>query len=299
RQLADEAGYIASGNLDHPLPPAGRDDEIGLLNRSFRNMQSSLVRHIRELTEATAAQERLARELQIARNIQMGMVPHTFPERADVDLFASMMPAKEVGGDLYDFFIQGEKLYFCVGDVSGKGIPASLFMAVSRGMFRVVAGQELPPAEIARRINDAVSEENEMMLFVTMFIGVIDLSTGTMDYCNCGHNAPVLLPCDGGQARFLECIPNTAIGIVSGFSYEGQRIDDVRGKAIFVYTDGLNEAEDAVHSQFGNERMISELGCEPFTDARGLITRMEQAVTVHVAGADPSDDLTMLCVKFG
>ena len=279
RGLAFEADTIASGDLDHQLEPVERTDEIGMLNQSFRNMQSSLVRHIEDLTAATASRERMERELQIARNIQMAMVPHDFPARKDVDLYASMVPAREVGGDLYDFCIVNEKLFFCLGDVSGKGVPASLLMAV------------------ARQINEMTSEENEQMIFVTMFIASIDLSSGTMEFCNCGHNAPVLLSGKGGKPAFLDCKPNMAIGIQQGFAFEGQRIENVKGKPLFLYTDGLNEAENRQKEEFGNEKMLEVLGEDKFVDARTTVEKMCQAVAFHVDGAEASDDLTMLCVK--
>jgi sigma-B regulation protein RsbU (phosphoserine phosphatase) len=296
-KLAEEADYIASGNFDRPMPVRKRNDEIGVLSQSFVHMQSSLVRHIQELTESTASRERMERELQIARNIQMGMVPHDFDLGKKVDLYASMVPAREVGGDLYDCFVQDDKLYLCVGDVSGKGVPASLFMSVARAMFRVVARQGLAPAEIARRINDTVSEKNDQMIFVTMFLAAVDLKTGVMEYCNCGHNAPVLFPGPDKAPAFLDCLSNTALGIESGFDYEGQRVDDMRGKILFLYTDGLNEAENADHEQFGNDRMLACLGDGPFLDARSLIDRLSEAVASHVAGAEASDDLTMLCLR--
>jgi len=295
--LADEASIIAAGDLEHPLKTDGRMDEVGVLNNSFGNMQSSLVKYIDELTKTTASNERIERELQIARNIQMSMVPHEFPSREDVDLYGSMTPAKEVGGDLYDFFIQGEKLYFCIGDVSGKSVPASLIMAVSRGMFRILARQELLPDEIACRINDTIAEENEQLIFVTMFIGRVDLATGVLSYCNCGHNAPVLLQGHGREAAFLDCIPNTAVGVVPGFAYQCQQVSDFRGKVLFLYTDGLNEAENAEQCQFGNERMLAEISGRPFQDARELVHRLGEAVSGHVAGCEPNDDLTMLCVR--
>ena len=294
-KLAEEADFIASGNFENPMPAENRSDEIGQLSHSFRHMQSSLVQHIRELTESTATRERMARELQIARNIQMGMVPHEFNLEEDIDLYALIRPAREVGGDLYDFFVQGRKLYLCIGDVSGKGIPASLLMAVARAMFRVVARQELPPEEIARRINDTVAEKNEQMIFVTMFIATIDLTTGAMDYCNCGHNPPVLL--SGCEPAFLDCTANTAIGIMPDFDFEGQRLDDIRDKVLFLYTDGLNEAENAAHEQFGNERMLAVLGREPFQDTRSLVERINLAVATHVDGAEANDDMTLLCLK--
>ena len=296
-KLAEEADYIASGNFDRPMPVRKRNDEIGVLSQSFVHMQSSLVRHIQELTESTASRERMERELQIARNIQMGMVPHDFDLGKKVDLYASMVPAREVGGDLYDCFVQDDKLYLCIGDVSGKGVPASLFMSVARAMFRVVARQGLAPAEIARRINDTVSEKNDQMIFVTMFLAAVDLKTGVMEYCNCGHNAPVLFPGPDKAPAFLDCLSNTALGIASGFDYEGQRVDDMRGKILFLYTDGLNEAENADHEQFGNDRMLACLGDGPFLDSRSLIDRLSEAVASHVAGAEASDDLTMLCLR--
>ena len=296
-KLAAEADHIASGNFDRPLPASRRNDEIGLLSQSFGHMQSSLVQHIKELTESTASRERMEKELQIARNIQNGMVPHDFDLGKKVDLYASMVPAREVGGDLYDFFVQDNKLYLCIGDVSGKGVPASLLMAVARAMFRVLARQGLSPAEIARRINDTIAEKNEQMLFVTMFLAAIDLSSGVMEYCNCGHNAPVLFAGPDKSPAFLDCLPNTAVGVLSGFDYEGQRIDDMWDRVLFLYTDGLNEAENDAHEQFGNERMLTCLGDSPFLDARTLIDRLSAAVASHVAGAEPSDDLTMLCLR--
>ena len=135
------------------------------------------------------------------------------------------------------------------------------------------------------------------MLFVTMFFACIDLQSGSMEFCNCGHNAPVMLSHSGGAPHFLDCKPNTVIGIMPGFEYEGQHVDDIRDKVLFLYTDGLNEAENANHDQFGNDAMLEELGREPFHDAESLVKQMEAAVARHVDGADASDDLTMLCVR--
>lgn len=296
-RLAEEADFIASGNFERPLPSIQRDDEIGLLSQSFGNMQSSLVRHIEELTESTASRERMERELQIARDIQMGMVPHDFNLGKKVDLYASMVPAREVGGDLYDCFVQDRKLYLCIGDVSGKGVPASLLMSVARAMFRVLARQGLSPAEIASRINDTIAEKNDQMIFVTMFLASVNLSTGVMEYCNCGHNAPVLVDGPDKAPAFLDCLANTAVGILGGYKYEGQQIADMRDKILFLYTDGVNEAENAAHEQFGNDRMLACLASEPFQDSRSMVERLSAAVAAHVAGAEPSDDLTMLCLR--
>lgn len=297
RDLASQAEEIASGHFDNLIPQTRRQDEIGVLNRSFRFMQSSLVNYIKELTETTAKKERIEGELQIARNIQMGMVPRVFPpfpDRKDIDLFASITPAKEVGGDLYDYFIQNEKLYFCIGDVSGKGVPASLFMAVARNLYRLLSQQGLPPSEVARYINDTLAENNEELMFVTMFLGVVDLSTGVLEYCNCGHNPPVVL--DGGP-RFLDCLPNTPIGISVGLEFQGQRIDSFKDTPLLLYTDGLNEAENISHEELGNDRMMAAIASAPFTTAEELISRLRITVAQHVGTAEPSDDLTMLCIK--
>ena len=292
-QLAKQAETIASGKFDENLPVTDRIDEIGKLSNSFRYMQTSLVNYIDELTRTTANKERIEGELRIAHDIQMGMIPRifpAFPERDDIDIYASMTPAKEVGGDLYDFFIQNDKLYYCVGDVSGKGIPASLFMAVTRNLFRVVAQQELPPAEIARQINDTLSEDNDQGMFVTMFIGVINLKTGEMSYCNCGHNPPVI------EDKFMQMEPNVPMGLFTGFEFVDECIDNVENKMILLYTDGLNEAENEAHEQYGDDRLLAYMQQHAET-AKTTINDLLESVAQHVAGAEPSDDLTMLCFK--
>ena len=292
-QLAKQAETIASGKFDENLPVIDRIDEIGKLSNSFRYMQTSLVNYIDELTRTTANKERIEGELRIAHDIQMGMIPRifpAFPERDDIDIYASMTPAKEVGGDLYDFFIQNDKLYYCVGDVSGKGIPASLFMAVTRNLFRVVAQQELPPAEIARQINDTLSEDNDQGMFVTMFIGVINLKTGEMSYCNCGHNPPVI------EDEFMQMEPNVPMGLFTGFEFVDECIDNVENKMILLYTDGLNEAENEAHEQYGDDRLLAYMQQHAET-AKTTINDLLESVAQHVAGAEPSDDLTMLCFK--
>ena len=296
--LARQAEDIASGHFDTVLPENTQPDELGTLSRSFADMQSSLVTYMDELTRTTANKVRIERELQIAQNIQMGMIPQVFPpfpERKDIDLYASMVPAREVGGDLYDYFIQGRRLYFCIGDVSGKGVPASLFMTVVLNLFRAAGKQGLLPAEIAHQINETLTDGNEQLMFVTMFIGAIDLQTGKLDFCNCGHNPPVILPPDG-KPVFLSCKANTAIGVLSDAVFEGEYADGFKDTPLFLYTDGLNEAENPDHELFGSDRLLAVLG-ESFTDAETVVKRMQAAISDHVAGADASDDLTMLCLE--
>lgn len=299
--LADQAEDIASGHFDNVLPEVGREDEIGILSRSFKHMQASLVSYIDELTRTTAKKERIEGELQIARDIQMAMVPRSFPpfpERKDVDLYAFMNPAKEVGGDLYDFFILKEKLYFCIGDVSGKGVPASMFMAVVRSLFRVAGQQGLSPSAIARQINDAISEDNEQMMFVTMFIGVVDLVSGELDFCNCGHNPPLLLSRGKEAPVFLDCEANTSVGVVPGFEFTGQHFKGLKGRPLLLFTDGLNEAENSEHEQFGNDRIVQVLSEKPYESVSETIDRLRAAIARHAGSAEQSDDLTMMCLEW-
>ena len=249
-----------------------------------------------QLEETTIAKERIESDLRIARDIQMSMVPSNFPDRPDLDLYASMTPAKEVGGDLYGYVLIGDKLYFALGDVSGKGVPASLFMAQATRLFRTLAAQGMMPAEIATRINDALSgEDNERGMFVTMFLGLIDLTTGHLDFCNAGHNPPVLI--GDGTTEFLEMIPNIPIGLWPGMEFEGEEIADITNRPLFVYTDGLNEAENRQQEQFSDERLLEILQTTPFESSEKTIEMLREEVEKHRDGAEPNDDLTMLCVK--
>lgn len=243
------------------------------------------------MAEMKAHQERMESELRIARDIQMSMVPSTFPQHEHLDMYASMVPAKEVGGDLYGYVINDDKLYFCVGDVSGKGVPASLFMAQATRLFRTLAAQQMMPADICNRINDALCEDNEQGMFVTMFIGLVDLHTGHLAFCNAGHNPPVV------DCQFLSMIPNAPIGLWPGLDYEGEEIESINGKTIFIYTDGLNEAENKEQQQFGDNRLLNILTSNRSQDSRQEIETMTAEVQKHRAGAEPNDDLTMMCIR--
>ena len=249
-----------------------------------------------QLEETTAAKERIESDLRIARDIQRSMVPSTFPDRPDLDLYASMTPAREVGGDLYGYLLQDDKLYFALGDVSGKGVPASLFMAQATRLFRTLAAQQMMPAEICTHINDALSgEDNEAGMFVTMFMGLVDLKTGHLDFCNAGHNPPVLV--ESGKAEFIEMLPNAPIGLWPGMQYEGEELQSIMGMPLFVYSDGLNEAENRQQEQFSDERLVEILEKTPFESSKQMIELLSTEVEKHRDGAEPNDDLTMLCVR--
>ena len=295
QQLAGQAKTIASGDFETQLPDDGRIDEIGQLRSSFTEMQQSLVRYIDELKSTTAQKAAFESELKVASDIQMGMVPRifpAFPKRKDIDLYASMTPAKEVGGDLYDYFEQNEQIYFCVGDVSGKGIPASLFMAVTRNLFRIIAQQGKSPVEIGEQINTFLVQDNEQGMFVTMFIGKIDLTTGRFDFCNCGHNPPLI---DG---KFLEMkYTNLPLGMWECDKFDGETIEDIRGHQLVIYTDGLNEAENPEHEILGNDKLLELMKGAEKLSAEEVIHMLQQAVEQHRAGASPNDDLTLLCLR--
>ena len=249
-----------------------------------------------QLEQTTAAKERIESELRIAREIQMSMVPHEFPERPDLDLYASMTPAKEVGGDLYDYLLEDDILYFCLGDVSGKGVPASLFMAQTIRLFRALAKQHQMPAYIATRLNEELTEKNDNGMFITMFIGQLNLITGLFHFCNAGHNPPVI----GGDelhGSFLEMEPNAPIGLWPDLEFIGEEIESIKGRPLFIYSDGLNEAENTKQEQFGDDRMLDILRHTKFNDARHVVELMEAEVKRHRNGAEPNDDMTIMCLK--
>ena len=293
--LALQAETIASGQFDKTLPEDKRIDEIGSLNHTFSNMQHSLVNYIEEVKNTTAMKASIESELKVASDIQMGMIPRVFPpfpDRQDIDLYATMMPAKVVGGDLYDYFLQDERLYFCIGDVSGKGIPASMFMAITRNLFRIIAQQNRAPWEVATQINAFLTKDNEQSMFVTMFIGMIDLRKGLMEFCNCGHNAPIL---DG---KFLEAKDtNQPLGLWESKAFVGEVIDDIRNKQLLLYTDGLNEAENKQQDRLGDDRLLELMQDSTHLSSEEVINKLKAAVINHRDGAEPNDDLTLLCLS--
>ena len=291
--LSDSAQEVAKGNFDASLPTFKHNDEVAQLRDSFGIMQQSLKQYMEDLKESTTAKASIERELDIAHNIQMSMLPKTFPafpNRKDIELYAALVPAKAVGGDLYDFFIRDEKLFFCIGDVSGKGVPASLVMAVSRTLFRNIAAHTAEPNHIVETMNKNICEGNENCMFVTLFVGVLDLQTGHLSYCNAGHDAPYI------QDKLLPCDSNLPIGVTETCQYSNQETDLASGTTFFLYTDGLTEAENADRQLFGEQRIT-----ETITAFKGspqeLIETMTAAVHKFVGDYEQSDDLTMLAFR--
>ena len=301
RRLADEAETIASGQFDAMLPDFKRIDEIGQLSHSFGNMQQSLVKYIDELKNTTAQKASIESDLRIASGIQMGMLPEQFPtreDRDDVELYASLTPAKEVGGDLFDFYFRDEKLFFCIGDVSGKGVPASLFMAVTRSTFRTVSAHESMPDRIVTIMNKTIADMNKNHMFVTLLVGVLDLPTGRLHYCNAGHDAPLLIGAGVGE---LPCDPNIPVGFMPTWKYSLQEARIFTGTTILLFTDGLTEAMNADYEQFQMER-VNEVANRALSNQqqspRQLIAQMTDAVHEFVGDAEQSDDLTMMAIQY-
>ena len=274
-------------------------------SKEIENAYGKLEEAYGKLEETTTAKERIESELRIARDIQMEMVPHVFnqfPAEYNIDLFASMTPAKEVGGDLYDFSLQGKFLYVCLGDVSGKGVPASMTMAVAVNLFRSIAKGGYSPEYITTRLNDTLSADNESKMFVTMFIAKIDLETGHMDFCNAGHNPPVIInnslkPGDPNRTSYLKMETNIPIGLWEEMEFVGESVENLKGKTLLIYTDGVTEAENEKLEQYGDDRLLELLRDSEQTSSESILNLIKNDLAKHVGNAAQSDDLTMLCLK--
>ena len=256
----------------------------------------SLIRSQAKYKDLDERKEKMGRELQIASDIQMAMIPkdtNSITERKDLDIAASIDPAKEVGGDLYDYYLRGGRLFFCIGDVSGKGIPASLVMAMTRSVFRTLSTHEDSPARIVSAMNDSMAEFNESNMFVTLFCGSLDLTTGHLRYCNAGHNPPFVLT---DSIRLMDVEPNLPLGVVMGVDYKEQECNLHYDDALLLYTDGLTEAENEAHEQFGVERVKASLSGRK--SAVDHLKTIKGKLSDFVGNAPQSDDLTMLFLHF-
>ena len=250
------------------------------------------------LEEVTIQKERIESELRIAHDIQMKMVPNVFPTRPDIDIYASMIPAKEMCGDLYDFFVRNDQLYFCIGDVTGKGVPAALFMTVTKNLFRAYASNESTPDYIVSQMNHNLTEDNKSHMFVTLFVGILDLSSGLLRYCNAGHEDPIIV---NRETRLLPINRIFPVGAVAGTPYQTQAIVMEPQTTIFLYTDGVTEAMTADKKMFGRQQILDEINRAIQTGQvapKALIERMTAAVQAFVGDTEQSDDLTMLAINY-
>lgn len=299
-KFSQAAREIATGRFDIQIPQVRSHDEIRHLHDSLIYMQNSLSNYVNELRETTASKEHIESELSIAREIQMGMIPKIFPpypDRNDVDLHAILQPAKEVGGDLYDFYMDGNHLYFLIGDVSGKGVPASLFMAITRSLFRTLSQHVLSPAKIVTDMNNSISDTNESNMFVTLIVGILDLETGKLKLSNAGHNPPILIQTDG-HVSFVEFKTQIFAGVIEDFVYVDEEITLEKGSKLFLYTDGVTEAENTDKELYGEEKLMATLSDNASSNVRATVDVVVSSIVNHVKEAEASDDLTILLIQY-
>lgn len=261
----------------------------------------------RKLQSMTINEASIGRELQVASAIQMGMVPifnPAFPDRPELDISGFLKPAKSVGGDLYDYVVRNNYLYFCIGDVSGKGIPASLFMMVNLALFRSATQHTTNPAELVRNLNESLSKGNTHCMFCTMFVGILNLDTGQLDYCNAGHNPPIFRSVDEDgniNLHYLKPKANVAVGMVEDFDFEKETLMLHPSESLFLYTDGVTESENRLHELFGEEatlKALTEARQHMAQTSKDVIDFVVEKVEEHANGAEQSDDITMLIVGY-
>lgn len=301
KDFAESARLIAAGNFNVNLPEIKTEDEMKELHNSFSYMQKELGNYVINLKDTTAAKEKIESELRIAKEIQLSMIPHIFPPFPDlpqIDVYAVLKSAKEVGGDLYDFFvIDGNKFCFAIGDVSGKGVPASLFMAVTRTLVRSISDKEYSPGVIVGTLNKSISQNNDSNMFVTFFLGVLDLSNGILKYTNAGHNPPVIINNNKGAVMF-EKTKYIPVGLFEDFQYGESTLQLESGDKIFLYTDGVSEAENIDNKLFGDDTIMNVINMNITASPRDLIGKMEEQIASHVNGFAQSDDITMMTIVY-
>ena len=301
RKLAESTRILAAGSLDAPLPQIAGDDEVARLAKSFVVMRDELKTHITMLEVAATTKVRIESELRIAQRIQMELVPKTFPpfpDRDDFELYAMMTPAREVGGDFYDFMMPDpDHLWIVIGDVSGKGIAAALFMAVTRTFLRAFFHEEKSPGKVLCRVNNELSRNNEASMFVTLFCGVLHLPSGNFRWANAGHNLPLLLTADGA-ATFLPKTRGVVAGAMEDIQFSEAEMTLAAGDSLYLYTDGVNEAMNAAEQLFGNERMQEALVRYGQAGCVAMVDGIASELTKFVDGAEQSDDITMLALRY-
>jgi phosphoserine phosphatase RsbU/P len=304
RLLADNTREIAQGNLDIELPQATTRDEVGDLAVSFEGMRLALKEYIVNLRETTAAKERYESELKIARNIQMSFLPKRFPpfpDNVEFDIFAAIEPAREVGGDLYDFFlIDREHLFFSIGDVSGKGVPAALFMAVAKILMKGHAGTDMDPSEILAGANTELCIDNDSMMFVTVFCGILNFKTGELKYSNAGHNPPIIIRSDGGRfsADWLPLPAGFFLAIMEDAAYKTETVTLQPGDRLFLYTDGVTEAMNEGEQPYSDERLLQFIAEREAAMPETLIHAVMHDLKAFTGDAPQSDDITMVALHF-
>ncbi len=300
RSLAVAAQAIGKGNLDYNIPRTNIRDEVGVLTNVFSDMKESLKKHIEKLTETTSAKERIEKELQIAHDVQMSILPmlDSLPESSEFDLFALMSPAREVGGDMYDFFMTDENsLWLIIGDVSGKGIPAAFYMALTKTMLHMSSYSNSTPGEVLTVVNNELCRNNPYSMFITIFIARLNLRTGVLLYSNAGHNPPVIVQKNGGLSFMDERI-GPACGMASGIKYGTRRSKFSKESTLFMFTDGVTESINSSGCLFTEERLNEVLLRAADMGPRELISKTMQTIGAFAKDMPQNDDISMLAVKY-
>ncbi|MEI8006544.1 MAG: SpoIIE family protein phosphatase [Bacteroidota bacterium] len=296
-RLVDATHRIGQGDFGTALPVFTSKDEISQLTNAFSHMKDELVNYIANLQDATAAREKIESELSVAHDIQMGLLPKNFPARDDWDLGALLNPARAVGGDLYDYyFLDDDHLFIAIGDVSGKGVPASLFMVTARILFRSRVSLNVPLNQSVYEINKEICRENPNQMFVTFIAGIVDLKNSCMTYCNAGHNPPFLVK-PGGRIKKLGDVHGIPLGIFEHATYTSGSVLFEPGDAILLYTDGVTEAISSADNFYGEEPMLEIVRQNPDLCPADLINRLEDDVIGFMKGVDQADDITLLVLR--
>ena len=300
RLLAAATDEIASGNFDVELPVVQSKDEVGVLTHDFQVMKASLKEYIKNLTETTAAKERIQSELKMATDIQASLLPRLFPpfpDRSEIDIYASMDPAKEVGGDFYDFFfIDDTNLCFLIADVSGKGVPAALYMMVVKTLLKS-EGQRLgEPDQVLSCVNSILASDNDSCMFATVFCAILNTETGDVRFANAGHNPPLIIDSQG--IRYLTLKPGLVLGPMPDTIYEAERLTLQPGDTLFLFTDGVTEANNPEEELYGEPQLQNALQNAPKEDLAEMIHCIRAEVKRHANGAPQSDDVTMVAIKY-
>ena len=276
-------------------------DEVGRLADAFVFMKKELKENIKRLIDTTAKNERIQGELNIAKDIQLGLLPKIFPpfpERDDVDIYASLEPAKEVGGDLYDFFfIDEKKLCFTIGDVSGKGVPAALMMAITKTLIKTSASKNINPADVMTEVNDAISIDNPQSMFVTLMVGILDLDTGEIAYANGGHNPPIHL-CSDQDPYYVKASSGPLVGIMDGVPYGELSLTLKPGEGLFMYTDGITEAQNPDKEFYSEEVLLEKVSGMTADTSKKIIQSINSDVEIFADIEPQFDDMTMLMIKY-
>lgn len=288
---------IGKGNFNARLPEIKTHDELRRLHDSLEYMLLSFNEYIKQLKLSTSSNERYESELNIANKIQKQMLPYAFQKSGKFDIYAKLTPAKEVGGDLYDFLVRDNYLYIAIGDVSGKGVPAALYMAITRYAFNFIACLGFGVDDVMKRVNKSFCEGNSLMMFVTMFIAKINLDTYEMEICNAGHN-PIVVKDPDGNARFLHSNSNLAIGLVDEFDFKKEVLQLEKGTRLLLYTDGVTEAEDIDKNQYGEDRLLEFVrNIHENDSSEDVIDKLFSSVKDFTGENEQNDDITVLTVR--